>query len=140
MPENVPSSKKRLLPDEFLAVLNPCDWIELDDSFDAFTNHDGLGPGPGGFGNRAFALRHALALGGKRVPPVAELPRRAPLKAVAEWMVRWKYLRHDDLPAGWVAANVGTKAHKNLRSAVDAGIAAQESRDEQRGSTAAAVA
>ena len=39
---------------------------------------------------------------------------RAPLKAVAAWMVHRKYLGHDDLPVGWEAANHGTKADKYL--------------------------
>jgi hypothetical protein len=83
--------------------------------------------GAGRRGNRAFALRQALATAGERVPSVAELPLRAPLNAVAEWMVLGKYLRHDDLPVGWQAAKHGTKAHQYLQSAVDAGIAARGS-------------
>jgi hypothetical protein len=138
----------RLLPYEFLGgalgpsviAAPPNSFLEdqLSASFDSWMY--GRGPGPGGSGNRAFRLRHALALGGERVPPLDELHSRAPLKAVAAWMVRWRYLRHDDLPVGWEAVKDGTKAHKYLRSAVDAGIAAQESPDEQRGSMDAAVA
>jgi hypothetical protein len=96
-------------------------WAAFDDSAAA------ANAGAGGRGNRAFALRQALAVAGERVPPVTELQQRAPLNAVAEWMVLWKYLRHDDLPDGWKAAKHGTKAHQYLQSAVDAGIAARGS-------------
>ncbi|KAJ1495340.1 hypothetical protein T484DRAFT_1763063 [Baffinella frigidus] len=100
---------------------SPALWAALEDSAAA------ANAGAGGRGNRAFALWQALAVAGDRVPPVAELALRAPLNAVAEWMVLWKYLRHDDLPDGWKAAKHGTKAHQYLQSAVDAGIAARGS-------------
>ena len=78
MSQDVPRSQKRLLPDECLGgalgragviAAPPNSFLEeqLQASFDS--SLDGRGPGPGGSGNRAFRLRHALALGGERVPP-----------------------------------------------------------------------
>jgi len=78
MSQDVPRSQKRLLPDDFLGsalglagvIAAPPNSVledQLSASFDSWTY--GRGPGPGGSGNRAFRLRHALALGGERVPP-----------------------------------------------------------------------
>jgi hypothetical protein len=131
---------KRKNPEEFVRILHLFDSVEVNKALDSSADVWLDRPGPGGRGNRAYALRQALALAGERVPPAAELALRAPLQAVAAWMVRRKFLRLDDLPMGWETAKDGTQAHQYLRSAVDAGIAAQESSDEQRGSMAAAIA
>ncbi|KAJ1464292.1 hypothetical protein T484DRAFT_1869978 [Baffinella frigidus] len=117
---------KRKNPEEFVRILHLFDSVEVNKALDSSADVWLDRPGPGGRGNRAYALRQALALAGERVPPAAELALRAPLKAVAAWMVRRKFLRLDDLPMGWETAKDGTQAHQYLRSAVDAGIAAQD--------------